>query len=117
MQASSGGEHMSNEKKIPYDLYYVEWVALHGLRREWVPLKDIKPEEFRCYSVGWLVAESDEAVVLVPHIGPADENPKINGFGDITIPRSSLRCMDQIFTEHPNSRSGEQKSANTTEGN
>jgi len=77
---------------INYRLVKVKWVDSYGCTSAWGFIEDKDPIAHHCYSVGWLVAESDAAIVVVPHLSP--ENKAIDsdehGCGDMTIPKCSI---------------------------
>lgn len=76
-----------------YRLVAVEWVDSIGCSSRWGEIDDVPPTAHRCVSVGWLARESDEAILLVPHISL--ENKAIDvpesGCGDMTIPNCSVQ--------------------------
>lgn len=80
-------------KELPYRLVAVEWLDSYGCGAIWEEMPDRPPPAHRCYSVGWLVAKTEDVVVIVPHISP--ENKDIGGpeqgCGDMTIPRCAVR--------------------------
>lgn len=75
-----------------YDLIYVEWVDSYGCGSQWGVIPDKDPVSHYCYSVGWAVKESVDALVLVPHISPRNEDIEAeeSGCGDMTIPIVSI---------------------------
>lgn len=76
-------------------LILVEWIDSHSAAASWQPLDElaVSVEPVRCRSVGWLVAETAEALLIVPHIsGEQNESVRPYGKGDIAIPvRAILR--------------------------
>ena len=44
----------------------------------------------QCKSVGWLLAENKECVILVPHIAGDKCDAVLQGCGDLTIPADSI---------------------------
>lgn len=76
-------------------LVLIEWIDSHS-GRGWQALDDIKANAspVRCRSVGWLVADTKDTKVLVPHLsGVDDEGVRPYGTGDIAIPRRCIvRC-------------------------
>ena len=77
---------------IHYRLAYVEWQDSYGVSAIWQETKNAKPIQHKCFSVGWIIAENEDVIVLVPHLSPA--NNKIDaeeqGCGDMTIPKCSI---------------------------
>lgn len=83
-----------------YRLVMIEWADAYGVSADWVPLP-IAAHEHRIHSVGWLVAESDAAVCLVPHLslgGQASDSPAA-ACGDMVVPRSAIRSMVELRSE------------------
>jgi len=83
--------------KKPFKLVYVEWEDSFGCSAFWCNLEneaapeDIKPQLAR--SVGWLCRESGSSITVVPHITDESKHAKLQGCGDMTIPRSAIRKM------------------------
>ena len=76
-------------------LVLIEWVDSLGVGGQWESLKDRTddPEEFLCYSAGWLIIDGERNKVIVPHIHDTNENlgAEFSGCGDMTIPTSAVR--------------------------
>lgn len=81
-----------------YKLTFVKWADSYGCSSSWESIHEHPPIPHYCYSVGWLVRESEEFVVIIPHISP--ENDGIGsdelGCGDMTIPKCSITIMKHI---------------------
>lgn len=73
---------------INYPIVWVKWVDSYGCGSAWEEISDIEPIPHYCYSVGYLVAESKDCIVVVPHMSPKNTNigSEENGCGDMTIP-------------------------------
>ena len=72
-------------------LVFVEWVdSVQG--DGWEPLKEVSTDDLRFHSVGWLVLETEDRCVLVPHIS-AD---KKQGCGIMTIPTRAIISMRDL---------------------
>ena len=71
-------------------LVLIEWVDSHS-GNGWRPLDELADaaRPVMCRSVGWLVAEQNGTVVLVPHIS-GDETVRRYGTGDIAIPTKAI---------------------------
>ncbi len=78
---------MTNKK-----LVMIEWVDSHS-GRGWQSLGELEEaaEPLYCMSVGWLIKETEQCKVIVPHIS-GEENGDIilQGCGDITIPKKAI---------------------------
>jgi hypothetical protein len=73
-------------------LVLVEWLDAHA-GRGWQTADAIREaaEPLYCRSVGWLVRETADCKVLVPHIsGERDGIEFLTGSGDLTIPAKAI---------------------------
>ena len=72
-------------------LVLVKWLDSYGCSSEWQPIKDINAPAMVCSSVGWLVHEGEDSIVVVPHMSPPDHaHAEWQGCGDMTIPRVAV---------------------------
>jgi hypothetical protein len=81
-------------------LVLIEWLdATGGTRAGWKPVADMKRDlPHKCRSVGWIIHEDDDRVVIVPHMtGDGD------GDGELTIPRDWQQSVLEL-TEKPQRR-------------
>jgi len=76
-----------------YKIVLVEWTDSYGCSSGWEETEDLKIIPHHCYSVGYLVKENDEVIVLVPHLSPENKetNATEQGCGDMTIPRVAIK--------------------------
>ena len=73
-------------------LVLIEWLDAHA-GRGWQTADAIRQaaEPLFCRSVGWLVCETPDCKVLVPHIsGDKDGVEFLTGSGDLTIPAKAI---------------------------
>ena len=73
-------------------LILVEWVDAHS-GRGWQTVEQLEQaaEPLYCRSVGWLVSESRDCKVIVPHIsGEKNGTTMLSGCGDLTIPNKAI---------------------------
>jgi hypothetical protein len=74
------------------DIILIEWVDSHS-GKGWETLDKLKEkaEPLYCRSVGWLITETEECKVIVPHIA-GEENGDIvfQGCGDMVIPTKAI---------------------------
>lgn len=73
-------------------LVLVEWLDAHA-GRGWQTADQIRSaaEPLYCRSVGWLVSETADCKVVVPHIsGERDGVEFLTGSGDLTIPAKAI---------------------------
>ena len=79
-------------------LVLVEWVDSIGCSSSWSKIEEIRPELPVCRSVGWLLHDSEECKVLIPHlIDSSHDNFPAQACGDMTIPTCSIRSMVDLF--------------------
>lgn len=82
-----------------YDLVLIEWVDSVGVGSSWeaIPNK-LECDEFICVSVGYLTHQTDNAIVIVPHMHPASEQlgTQMSGCGDMMIPTAAVRRMVEL---------------------
>jgi hypothetical protein len=73
-------------------LVLIEWEDSHS-GRGWQEMNQLKKasEPLYCRSVGWLAAEKNGCVVLVPHVsGEKNDEVAVHGCGDLTIPKRAI---------------------------
>jgi hypothetical protein len=91
---------MSKQKKKvdkpPYNLILVEWEdsARPISAWQWVDEYEI-PQIVKCLSVGFLIAETDEALALAPNLGDVTCE-RTQAAGIIRIPRSAVRSVVEL---------------------
>ncbi len=79
-------------------LVVVEWLDSHQ-GRGWEDVEDLeeKVEPLSCRSVGWVLKETDEALMLVPHIaGQQSTKIIVQGTGDLVIPKCAISKIKTI---------------------
>ena len=65
----------------------IEWVDSYSVYEQWDFLNDLKePEIIKCKSVGFIVNETDESILIMPHISGDNEAGK----GGICIPKIAI---------------------------
>jgi hypothetical protein len=73
-------------------LVLVEWLDSHA-GRGWQDIESVERAAvpLYCRSVGWLVRETKDCKVLVPHIsGEKNGTTVLQGCGDLTIPTAAI---------------------------
>lgn len=71
-------------------LVFVEWLDSFGCSPTWEQLDGCSPRPLTCKSVGWLLHDDADCVVLVPHVATPPGATGPQGCGDMTIP---ARCI------------------------
>ena len=69
-------------------LVLIEWVDSHG-GDEWKSVHAMERGAAQCLSVGWLMHEGKDSVMVVPHLG-IDDGETTEGRGEINIPRVAI---------------------------
>ncbi|KKN79665.1 hypothetical protein LCGC14_0338690 [marine sediment metagenome] len=73
-------------------LVLIEWIDSHS-GRGWRTTEEIErcAEPLYCRSVGWLIKETKQVKVIVPHIaGEKNGDIILQGCGDLTIPTKAI---------------------------
>lgn len=76
-------------------LVLIEWEDSHS-GRGWQPMDRIAvaAEPLFCQSVGWLLKETKDCKVIVPHIGgERNGDVMLQGCGDLVIPAKAITKM------------------------
>ena len=69
----------------------VEWIDSAQPIAAWMFLENMpRMEVIECVSVGWLVAETDEVLMLAPNLGDSESEGSAQGSGFIRIPKSAV---------------------------
>ena len=84
---------MKRAPKAPYRLVKVEWDDSARPVPAWQWVDDyVVPKIVRCLSVGYLIAETKEAVALAPNLGDVGHE-RVQASGILRIPRSAIRKL------------------------
>ncbi|WP_027553348.1 hypothetical protein [Bradyrhizobium sp. Cp5.3] len=79
--------------KIGFRLVLVEWEDSARPIPGWQWVEDYElPETVRCISVGYLIAETSDAIALAPNLGDVVQ-PKAQACGIIRIPQRAIIKM------------------------
>ena len=77
-------------QSVPHRLVLVEWEDSAQPVPGWQWIADYAvPEIIKCVSVGYLIAETDQAIAVAPNIGDVGCE-RIQASGIIRIPRSAV---------------------------
>ena len=69
----------------------VEWIDSAQPIAAWMFLDNMPcMEVIECVSVGWLVAETDEVLMLAPNLGNTESEGSAQASGFIRIPKSAV---------------------------
>ena len=82
--------------KLPYKLVLVQWEdgAQPVSAWQWIDQYEV-PEIVECVSVGYLIAQTKNAVALAPNIGDIKRD-RGQASGIIRIPRAAIRGMTTL---------------------
>lgn len=93
---------------LPRRLVLVEWEDASGGMGDWVSLDDLPVDvPYLCASVGWLVAESKDRIIIVANIATENERHERQGCHAMTIPRSMIRRI--VTLPIPERKTGKKK--------
>ena len=83
------------------EIVLIEWLDSHS-GRGWQDIEELKKkaEPLYCRTVGWLVKETGDCKVIVPHIsGEANGDIMLQGCGDIVIPTRTIVKFTRLKTD------------------
>jgi hypothetical protein len=79
-----------NGPHVPHRLVIVEWEDSAQPVSDWQWVETYQlPQIVRCVSVGYLIAETEQAIAIAPNIGDLGHE-RIQASGIIRIPRSAV---------------------------
>jgi hypothetical protein len=85
------------EPLTEYQMVLVEWLDSRQPTRGWQFLEDMKmPKSCRCLSVGWLLDEDADRVVIAAHRNDQDQDDQVMGI--MVIPSGSIKKMTPLKT-------------------
>lgn len=74
-----------------HDLVLVEWQDSAQPLSHWLLLSDApKPEIILCVSVGWVISETKDVLMLAPNIGDIQSGGSAQASGFIRIPTAAV---------------------------
>jgi hypothetical protein len=77
--------------KIPYKLVMLEWEDSSQPIDGWQWVEDYQiPEIVKCVSVGFLIADTKDAIALAPNLGDVGRE-RVQASGILRVPRSAVR--------------------------
>jgi len=80
----------------PYEIVAVEWEDSARPIAAWQWVDDYElPQVIRCVSVGYLIAETHEALALAPNLGDIGRE-RVQACGIIRLPRSAVRKISRL---------------------
>jgi hypothetical protein len=83
----------AKRSKLPYRLVKVEWEDSARPIAAWQWISDYElPQIVNCISVGFLIAETKQAVAIAPNLGDIGEDD-MQASGIIRIPRSAIKKL------------------------
>ena len=81
-------------------LVLVEWVDSYGCSDTWQSLAGSTPAPLVCRSVGWLLHDTADCKVIVPHLSDAShQHTDQQGCGDMAIPTMAILGMTDLVTK------------------
>lgn len=88
-------------------LVRVDWMdAFGGVREGWRGIADVRDRKTTpAISIGFLAKETDEKIVILPHLVSADENPvnyeTCSGDGELAIPKAWVTSIVELKPVKP----------------
>ena len=77
--------------KIPYKLVMLEWEDSAQPVDQWQWVDEYQvPETIKCVSVGFLIADTKDAIALAPNLGDVGRE-RVQASGILRVPRSAVR--------------------------
>ena len=79
-------------------LVLVEWVDSCSVNETWDFVKDLEePYPVICNSVGWVLKQNDDCILIVPHISDVQNEDSLGACkGGLIIPREMIRNIISI---------------------
>lgn len=69
----------------------IEWIDSYGCSASWQEIADgIELETITCFSIGYVLKENDNLLVIVPHYAPKTVLNSPQGCGDMCIPKKCI---------------------------
>jgi hypothetical protein len=85
-----------NLPSVPFDLVLVEWEDSARPIPAWQWVEDYEvPATVGCLSVGYLIAETQDAIALAPNLGDVRQE-KLQASGILRIPACSVRRVVRL---------------------
>ena len=78
-------------------LVLVDWLDSYGCSSDWRLVESCNPKVLHCHSVGWILHEDEQCLVIVPHLSdPEHPSAPQQACGDMTIPRKAIVSMTDL---------------------
>ena len=76
----------------------VNWIDSYGCSTNWTSPDDIHCAVHHCFSVGYILKESEETIIIAPHYSPLNKSIGTNEHvcGDMSIPKVSIISREII---------------------
>lgn len=73
----------------------VEWVDSYGCAASWSSVEEIELVTCPCVSIGFLVAETNDCVAVMPHSAKSPGGTH-QGMGELVIPRAAITSIQRL---------------------
>lgn len=85
--------------RLDYNLVKVVWVDSYGCGSAWEPLSSLKAMKHECVSVGYIVKDNGQCLVVVPHISPENVVLAVDeqGCGEMIIPKVAVVSIQHLM--------------------
>ena len=75
------------------NMVLVEWTDARGVGSDWRTVKDLNDGLCLVLSLGFKANETDEYVVVVPHLFDEDDASPSQGTGEMYIPKRAIKRL------------------------
>jgi len=86
-------------------LVLIDWLDSYGCSSDWRHIESCNPKVLHCRSVGWILYEDADCIVIVPHLSDSEHHSAPQqACGDMTIPFKaivSITDLQTIKASHP----------------
>jgi hypothetical protein len=81
-------------------LILIEWVDSYSVYETWDFIKELsEPTLQMCYSVGFVIKENDESIMIIPHLSGVSDYSLGAGMGGICIPKACILKINELKYE------------------
>ena len=92
----SSADFQFKRPALPYRLVLVEWEDSARPISSWQWVEDYQmPETVTCVSVGYLIADTKQAIALAPNLGDIGRE-RLQASGIIRVPRPAVRRLIEL---------------------
>jgi len=79
------------------NIHVIKWIDSYGVSSSWEDITDVEMWPVVCTSVGVLVKETKDYVVLCPHCIPSNETVKEQKCDKMVIPKVAIQTHNKLW--------------------